>query len=465
MIVLVEGLIRGAAPLIGLRCGLGVVRSAEHATGGDADLDERAVVRATVEIGPVDGYALLCQSLDESALDGVGSGRSGGLTHLVGVVSVVCEVAGVVRADHVEVQVQRDVSLVLVGQALHVLGRANESVLLGTPERETHRVGDLGGTAHLECGLEYCRRAGSVVVDAGAVEDAVEMRTGDHHVLGGTGGGLRNDVATVGRFGFGDECQRHLGCGQNGRAVLLADTAGRNPGGVGVAERARIERSRFVVDDDRGGRSQFCCDGLLHTERAHTARHDRDGSGQVEAGVIGCLAAVCTGGSADDACGDPLGRGSRRVTEREHRDLGARQRESLGLRLEGLELEFRGGDLEPGRFELRDNIIDTRVVTGGAGRAVSVVLGGDGFQLFEVPHQRLLGDRGREPRTVGCGENSGRFLVRGGRATGQNQDSDSATCKQGNPHSGHPTGEQRQASRRLTTNTAAPKITAVKTTK
>src|SRR5690606_2828109 len=161
----------------------------------DADRDELAVVGAAVEVGAFGLHALLGERGHEVRLDLGGALRTRTGAFPVGVVAVVDEVAGVRRADHVEVQVERDVQLLFEGQALHVLGGADQAGLLGTPPREADRVLHVRGTAHAQGGFQQSGAPGAVVVDAGPFRDAVQVGTGHHDVVGAPGAGLGDDVA------------------------------------------------------------------------------------------------------------------------------------------------------------------------------------------------------------------------------------------------------------------------------
>ena len=61
----------------------------------------------------------------------------------IGIVTVVDEIAGIRRCDHVVIEVQRDIELLFEGQAGNVGIRPLESQLFGTPPREADGVVDL----------------------------------------------------------------------------------------------------------------------------------------------------------------------------------------------------------------------------------------------------------------------------------------------------------------------------------
>src|SRR5262245_36273356 len=84
------------------------------------------------------------------------------------------------RADHVEVDIERDVPAKLLGQGSHMMARADEAALLCTPECEAHAAAGLGRTlGQLQRRFEHCSRTATIVVDARPLRYAVEMRTND----------------------------------------------------------------------------------------------------------------------------------------------------------------------------------------------------------------------------------------------------------------------------------------------
>src|SRR5438876_10855099 len=84
------------------------------------------------------------------------------------------------RADHVEVDIERDAPANLLGQGSHMVARANEPALLCTPECEAHATASLGRPlGQSQRRFEHYRRAATIVVDARPLRHAVEMCTND----------------------------------------------------------------------------------------------------------------------------------------------------------------------------------------------------------------------------------------------------------------------------------------------
>src|SRR5690606_22004155 len=135
VVALVVRQARGAAERLGLLLGLDPLGAGEQPTGRDADLDERTVVRASVEGGRRVRQALAVEVVGEDLLDLRRPGRPG---VAVRAVAVVHEPDVVRRADHVEVEVRVDRVELVVGQRADVVLGAEQAQLFGSPEREAH---------------------------------------------------------------------------------------------------------------------------------------------------------------------------------------------------------------------------------------------------------------------------------------------------------------------------------------
>src|SRR5262249_51771495 len=94
------------------------------------------------------------------------------------------------RADHVEIDVEHDVTTVIFGQTVDMLTRAHETLLLCSPEGETHATACSGRLPHQsQRRFEHRGRAATIIVDARSLQHAVEMRTNDNQGTIATGGG------------------------------------------------------------------------------------------------------------------------------------------------------------------------------------------------------------------------------------------------------------------------------------
>ena len=173
---------RGAAPDRLLLRRLDLLRAREEAAGGDAVLDERLVVAAPVE------RRVVVRLADEGVVrleDVLDRGRAGRDRHrslerrLVGVVDHLDVVR---RADHVEVQVEGDLVLLGLAQAVHVGRRADQAFFLSAPPREAQRVLRLQ-LRELLGELQQRGGTAAVVVDPGACLDGVEMGSGHDDVV------------------------------------------------------------------------------------------------------------------------------------------------------------------------------------------------------------------------------------------------------------------------------------------
>ena len=284
--------------------GLDALRAGEQTTGRDLRLDERAVVGTAAERGLRGGQPDATEVVVEDPLDltrTVGAVRRPRTDRVLGVVPVVDEPDVVRRADHVEVEVERDRVLLGLAQPADVVARAEQPELLGTPEREPDLVPRLEPPVGDRLGdLQDTRRTGPVVVDAGPARDAVEVGADDDHVVRVASGRLGEDV--VGRPGLVDPVDPHPGLGprravEDAVAEVVADRERRAD--HRDADSRRAQRSGHgggaaglpLVEDDHGGGA--CGLGVvrLGPERAGPALDQGDGPGR-EAREVCCLAAA-----------------------------------------------------------------------------------------------------------------------------------------------------------------------------
>ncbi len=284
----------------------------------------------------------------------------------------------------------------------HVRLRTEQTQLLGAPEREAHRVVDVGRTAELHGRFEGRGDAGAVVVDPGTVRDAVQVGADHHDVLGRTGLRLGDDVASGARLGGGVEGEGDVTPGLLERgAVRLTHSARGYLAHVRIAESSAVHRPVLVVDDDHACGAALGRELLLGRERAHPAIDEDDRPGHVEAVVIGDLASrTLVLGGGHQAGGHPVRTGGRRIRQCTHLEVTVAGPERLRPDVEVVELELWGLDVEALVFQHLCDVVDAGVVAGGSGRAVAVVVLGDRLQLLQVPHHTALGDRGRESARI-----------------------------------------------------------------
>ena len=182
------------------------------------------------------------------------------------VVAVVDAEEVVRRADHVEVEVQRDVVRLLLRQVLDVVLRSEQTLLLGSPPGEAHRVVRLG-LRHLDRGLQQRCAAGAVVVDARAVLHAVEVGAGHDGVGVIAALGLGEHVVGRARLRRVVDRHRHRRTG-GGVEVLAGRRRSCRPRGSSgpvaspiMLDQAVATRLALVHDDRAGGA------GCLRVER------------------------------------------------------------------------------------------------------------------------------------------------------------------------------------------------------
>src|SRR5262245_45423551 len=84
------------------------------------------------------------------------------------------------RADHIEVDIQRDAPTLLLGQGSQMVTGADEAALLCAPECEAHASAGSGRSlCQSQRRFEYCSRAATIVVNTRSLRHAVEMRPND----------------------------------------------------------------------------------------------------------------------------------------------------------------------------------------------------------------------------------------------------------------------------------------------
>ena len=207
-------------------------------------------------------------------------------------VAVQGEVARVGRADHVEVQVQRNVFQFFHIERLHVVVGSDQPLFLAAEEREPHRVVNRRSAPHRQCGLQHGRDSRTVVVDTGPQADTVQVRTHQHDILRRPGGGLSDDVLGAHMLGAGvDDESRVARSGSKLRTVGLADTAHRNRDVI-VLQQRRAERLLLdVVGDDQSRRAASGRSGGLIGEVTATAVDQDHRARDRQAVVVGGLTA------------------------------------------------------------------------------------------------------------------------------------------------------------------------------
>src|SRR5215813_8372009 len=149
----------------------------------------------------------------------IGRGRALNEAHEVG------------RADHVEIDVEHDVTTVIFGQTVDMLTRAHEALLLCSPEGETHATACSGRLPRQsQRRFEHRGRAATIIVDARSLQHAVEMRTNRFSVTALT---ARRTVAPSARPAMSREwpCSYEI------------PTTGMAAGCLSVPEKASVRRS------------------------------------------------------------------------------------------------------------------------------------------------------------------------------------------------------------------------------
>ena len=184
-----------------------------------------------------------------------------------------------------------------VAQCEHVEGRAEQAGLLRAEPDEAHRVARLD-LLHLLGDLEDRARAGAVVVDAGAVLDAVEVRADDDDVVVAAGRlgdhvPRREMLEMMSTFTRTVRPVRPLRTplGSSLPTAKVAASTGMSPVVAGLKPEAAAGRGVALVheDDRRGAGVDRVLD--LDDEVAGAALDQRDRAGR-EAREVGGLAAA-----------------------------------------------------------------------------------------------------------------------------------------------------------------------------
>ncbi len=217
-----------------------------------------------------------------------------------------------------------------------------EPEFFGPPEREPHGVLNRRRAAHLQRSLEHRSHPRTVVVDAGALRDAVQVRSHHDDVLRGTCLRLCDHVARLHRFDLGvDLDRRRPRPVPQERTVGLGDADHRNLD-VGLrAERATHLLLGDVVGDHQPDRATLDRHRLLGRERAGPAVHQDHRAGDRQAVIVGCRAPRrVLGWSRDQRTGDPVRPGAGGILQHMRRDRFAvhRQRYRPGLELPEVEI-------------------------------------------------------------------------------------------------------------------------------
>lgn len=350
-------------------------------TSDDAGVDEGSVVGAcgegagnVVELAAVKVF--LSEALESSRADSRGN-TSVGTSRVVTIVNT----EHVVRASkHVEVDVQRDLVALRLGELLDVVPASNQPDLLSRPPRETDGVLRLLEARELLEELGNGSGTGAIVVDTRAGGDGVEMRTDEDDVVLVAPLTLSDDV--VG----GPDLVDHLNIQRRFEglasselsyeclSVVLGETDGGRVGrdGVDVETRAKGAAGDIVVDD------QACDAGLtgqvaLLDECAVASGYQGDGAG----GAFELLRKTAEAWDGEERSGDALCRGAAGVLVRADSVLGVVDAiggegvgDDLGRRVDdGLAGDFVAVGLGP----LLD-VLDGSIVTRGSeGARVSSV--------------------------------------------------------------------------------------------
>ena len=233
------------------------------------------------------------------------------------------------------------------------------------------------------------------------------MRADHHHVRGGAGLGLGDDVARALVAHTGLELDRGgARRGPKSRAGGLRDADDRDLH-IGLrTEGGTHFVAVLVVGDDQRDRAALSGDGLLGAERAFASVHQHDGTGDGQAVVVGCSAArgvLDTGGY--QRARHPFGRGALGVFERLRGNVVTCDRQRRVVRERQTHFEIGRLHVETLVPQRVGHVIDAGVVAWCAEGAVAAVGVGDLLQLLQVRHHRI----GGHPLLQRRGE------VRGGR--------------------------------------------------
>ena len=183
VVVRVEGDTGPSAPKPRLHLGFLLRRTSGRAADRHPRGQKRAVVGGAGKRHVGGTYPGQVEVAGQGPLD---AGRPGG--HLAGrdtgvglpgLVAVVGEEAGVGRAEHVEVEVERDVVELVAVQPPYIIRRPFQTHLFGSPEGEPHGVGGLRLRSQRDRGFQHRRHARAVVIDTGALGRTVQVRA--HH--------------------------------------------------------------------------------------------------------------------------------------------------------------------------------------------------------------------------------------------------------------------------------------------
>src|SRR5262249_28323639 len=132
------------------------------------------------------------------------TGRSGTLN----------EARKVGRADHIEVDIQRDVPTHFLGQGFHMVAGADKAALLCAPECEAQVTAGFGRSlCQSQRRFEHCSRAATIVVNTRSLRHAVEMRTNDDQGAVAIRSSVGQHVSSQPLAGYGVYVETYSGAG------------------------------------------------------------------------------------------------------------------------------------------------------------------------------------------------------------------------------------------------------------
>jgi hypothetical protein len=135
-----------------------------------------------------------------------------GSQSLIGRSRTLNEAREVGRADHVEIDIERDVTTHLLGQGSHVVAGADEAALLCAPECEAHATAGLRRPpGQPQRRFEHYSRAATIVVDARPLRHAVEMRTNNDEGATAVKGRVGQYVSSQPLSDHGVDLEAHSG--------------------------------------------------------------------------------------------------------------------------------------------------------------------------------------------------------------------------------------------------------------
>ncbi|KAI3476740.1 hypothetical protein L1887_61704 [Cichorium endivia] len=397
---------RLAAKQLGLLLGLETLGTSVETASSDASVQERTVVAAAIE-GSLDQrlFGDVLEKVKEHRLGLRRSGRAGGVEGAAIAVVHAQHIVG--RGDHVKVEVDADLVLLLLRELADVVLGAQQAVLLGRPPGKADRVVDAVLGQILGDG-EQRNRTGSVVVDSGTGGDAVRVRTQHEYLVLGAAARLGDDI--VRGAVLDDALELHIGrhlfarsqTSRKSVTSLLVDAGDGHKGALGrrsgAAKRARHIARRIVVDEhcSRLGRARACD---LDAECASASLNQCDLALDAR-GEVGLVTSEVVDGHEFEIVELAVGRvgervGLDRLVVDRHlgRVLGVRRREGLQVhvvvvaRLAQLALDVLHRRLVPGRAKhavaLRGGVGDLLQPLGAVEKILALDIVAEAFLLVQ----------------------------------------------------------------------------------